>query len=256
MSKNLDWIPFVADEWHQKTIKFTCSEKTYLFDIVLWQIKFNGEIPDDDTLKRLCYCIGETEIALLSACIAKYKLAKLHEYIKDLYDNQLQSLNKKKKAGRKGAAKRWKPDGSANGDANGTANDVPMPLEKRREEEIKEEEIKDTPLPPPVTKLVLPDWLPEKDWKDYSDWRKKQRGGFNQRMQELILDDLGKLKQQGHDPAAVLQQSLKAGWKSVHEIKENYGNQRNGSGNAKNSRHTLFEQQNYDAGTEGFGTVG
>lgn len=80
--------------------------------------------------------------------------------------------------------------------------------EKRREENIK----------PPI--VPLPDFVPRETWEAFCGMRKGLKGGrFGDRAQKGILTELGKLKAAGHDPRAVLEQSVRNEWKDVYPIK-------------------------------------
>ena len=78
--------------------------------------------------------------------------------------------------------------------------------------------------------LPLPEWLPKDDWDAYIEMRdKKGKGKATFRAKQLVIMKIIELRQKGHDPTAVLQQSIINGWTSVFEIKEN----NNGSYNSK-----------------------
>ncbi|MBO0358612.1 DUF1376 domain-containing protein [Hymenobacter sp. BT186] len=88
----------------------------------------------------------------------------------------------------------------------------------------------DTNVSIPPTPKGLPAWLPVTDWKDFCQMRGAK---FTARAKQLIIGKLDKLREQGHDPAAVLQQSLERGWSGVFEIKGDYnGTRQISSGNA------------------------
>jgi hypothetical protein len=74
--------------------------------------------------------------------------------------------------------------------------------------------------PPAVT---LPDWLPESTWADWHAFR-NQRKGWTHKARELSLATLTKLRSKGHDPTAVIEQSIERGWTGLFEIKTNTGN--------------------------------
>ena len=78
------------------------------------------------------------------------------------------------------------------------------------ETETETETEKKDPPPP------LPDWLPE---KDFNDWVKARKRKPTQRAIELNIAILEKLKKEGHDPALVLQQSIRNGWDGLFPIK-------------------------------------
>jgi len=70
---------------------------------------------------------------------------------------------------------------------------------------------------PPV--VVLPDWLPESAWDDWHTFR-NQRKGWTHKARELSLATLTKLRTKGHDPTAVIEQSIERGWTGLFEIKQ------------------------------------
>jgi len=67
--------------------------------------------------------------------------------------------------------------------------------------------------------IAVPAWVPLTDWTDFLDHRRKT-GKITDRAKELLLKDLEKLKAEGNDPALVLQQSIKRGWKGLFAIKD------------------------------------
>jgi uncharacterized protein YdaU (DUF1376 family) len=90
-----------------------------------------------------------------------------------------------------------------------------------------------TPTPSKVKKegnfvLPLPEWLPLTDWDDYLDSRSKRGKKATNRAMQLVIIKLDELRTKGHDPTAVLQQSIINGWTSVFEIKENKNGSKTG----------------------------
>lgn len=77
--------------------------------------------------------------------------------------------------------------------------------------------------------LRLPDWLPLEDWNDYLEMRdKKGKGKATNRAKQLVIIKLNELRERGHDPGKILQQSIINGWTSVFEIKENNNGNKTG----------------------------
>lgn len=95
--------------------------------------------------------------------------------------------------------------------------------------------------PHPLSTFKLPEWVPEKDWEDFSVMRKRIRKPMTERAKELIVLELDKLRAAGNDPGAVLRQSVSGSYQGVFELK-----------NRPAARHGKFEQQDYDKGTGGF----
>jgi hypothetical protein len=73
--------------------------------------------------------------------------------------------------------------------------------------------------------IEIPDWMPPRQWDDFVEMRraKGQRAPFTLGAARGIIADLAKLKEAGHDPAAVLQASVNNGWSGVFPIKRQEG---------------------------------
>lgn len=68
--------------------------------------------------------------------------------------------------------------------------------------------------------MALPDWLPQEQWKAWLDVRKKIKAPNTPRALKLALTELTRLKSQGYDPAAVLDQATVKGWKFPYPLKD------------------------------------
>lgn len=81
--------------------------------------------------------------------------------------------------------------------------------------------------------LVLPDWLDPETW---AKWHRYRNAGprWTHDARRLSLATLTKLRSQGHDPLAVIEQSIESGWTGLFPIKEtSHENRRaNGAGSA------------------------
>lgn len=62
----------------------------------------------------------------------------------------------------------------------------------------------------------LPDWIPADAWEGFVEMRKKVRAPLTNRAITLVLGKLEKLRAQGHDPAALLDEAVEHSWKSVY----------------------------------------
>lgn len=69
--------------------------------------------------------------------------------------------------------------------------------------------------------LELPDWMPLEDWDNFVEMRRKMGKSipFTLAAAKGNVRELGKLRDQGQDPAAVLQQSVNLGYRGVFAIK-------------------------------------
>lgn len=71
--------------------------------------------------------------------------------------------------------------------------------------------------------VALPDWLPEEPWDAWLEVRKKNRAPNTPRALRLAIAELSKLRDGGHDPQAVLEQSTMRGWRGVFAVKSSGG---------------------------------
>lgn len=68
--------------------------------------------------------------------------------------------------------------------------------------------------------FAVPEWLPQDDWQAFEDSRKKLRKPMTDRARSLVLAELEKLRAAGHEPTAVLAQSVRKGWLDVFPLKD------------------------------------
>lgn len=67
---------------------------------------------------------------------------------------------------------------------------------------------------------ALPSWIPQETWDAFVEMRKKTlKKPPTDFALNLILRELFKLRDQGHDPLACLEQSIVQGWADVYPLK-------------------------------------
>lgn len=73
---------------------------------------------------------------------------------------------------------------------------------------------------PVQTKIDLPDWIPVEAWDGWLEMRRNElKKPAGRRAQELAVKKLARLRDQGHDPEAVLDQSTMANWQGLFPVK-------------------------------------
>jgi hypothetical protein len=77
-------------------------------------------------------------------------------------------------------------------------------------------------------RFALPDWVPLEPWNDFLEMRKALRSSPTEKAKALLMRKLEKLKSEGQDVRAVLEQSVERSWKGVFAVKESLGGSSNG----------------------------
>lgn len=70
-----------------------------------------------------------------------------------------------------------------------------------------------------TTDFVLPDWIPADAWAAFMETRKTKKAKSTAYALGLIVKSLEAFKADGHDPLAILNASIKAGWSDVYPPK-------------------------------------
>lgn len=94
------------------------------------------------------------------------------------------------------------------------ADAAPKPSMNRQ---LNRKEPKDTRADAP--EFVLPDWIPADAWEAFMETRKAKKAKSTPYALGLIVKSLAAFKAEGHDPLAILNTSIKAGWSDVYPPK-------------------------------------
>lgn len=68
----------------------------------------------------------------------------------------------------------------------------------------------------------LPEWLPSGSWEEWDRYR-KAKGGWTQKARALTLRTLSTLRDDGHSPKAVIEQSIECGWTGLFPLRGAHG---------------------------------
>lgn len=69
--------------------------------------------------------------------------------------------------------------------------------------------------------VALPEWLDPQAWAQFVEFRKR-KAPLTTRAAELAIAELACLRDQGHDPVAVINQSILNGWRGLFALKDNH----------------------------------
>jgi hypothetical protein len=92
---------------------------------------------------------------------------------------------------------------------------------------------KASPSPPGGGSFAPPDWVDPEVWTGFAQMRQRQRCPLTERAANLTIRALERLRQEGHDPNAVLDQSTQKGWRGVFPIEQDYTNGKHKNGHKR-----------------------
>jgi hypothetical protein len=147
------------------------------------------------------------------------------------YERAESAISKKRKAGKAGAQKRWEnkdedgtaidKDSTANGDANEKACDTNA---TRQEQSRAEQSIPNGiqgagAVDPPQGDML--DRIDPDVWKDFAEHRIELKKPMTDRAAGMMRNKLIEIAEEtGHDPNAILRQSIMRGWLGVFPLKD------------------------------------
>lgn len=88
--------------------------------------------------------------------------------------------------------------------------------------------------------FVLPDWVPKEPWDAFMETRKGLKARNTSRALNSLVKELEKLRERGHDPTEVIDQSIRNSWKDVFEIRNKHN--ANTSGNSNKNLANGYQQ--------------
>lgn len=89
-----------------------------------------------------------------------------------------------------------------------------------------------------ASKIALPDWMPLDAWNGFLEMRKASGKKPTARAVELLIAKLDRLRADGNDPGAVLDQSTERNWQGLFEVKVNGRDANNRAGNGYGNRQS------------------
>ncbi|HTG54959.1 MAG TPA: hypothetical protein VL943_01735 [Niabella sp.] len=82
-------------------------------------------------------------------------------------------------------------------------------------QELKNLSIEECNKKPSAIPSELPDWLPNDLWQEFKQMRKGLKKPMTPKAEVLLIKDLEKIKDQGHDPIEALNNSIKNSWQGI-----------------------------------------
>jgi hypothetical protein len=112
---------------------------------------------------------------------------------------------------------------------------------------------KGTGREPEKQAVELPDWMPAKLWMDFVEHRRKAKAPMTDIAQQRAISKLERMRADGQDIEAVVEQSIINGWKGLFPVKNDTGYCNDRFNNSVKALNSIFGehehgQNNFQAG--------
>jgi hypothetical protein len=132
-----------------------------------------------------------------------------------IYSRRMIKDRSRAEKGRKSVQKRW-AQGADNLAENSTPNRFPNREPTTQKPETRSHRKRGDK---PLSARAIPDWLPLEAWAGYREMRTKTKKPLTDRAATMALRRLSELRDQGHDPGTVLDQSTLHCWQDLYPIR-------------------------------------
>jgi len=189
-------MPIYWSDYFGKTSSFSTEEHgAYLLLIgAYWQ---RGKaLPDDDAFLAQCTKMSRKRWRIVRPKISEHFALVEGSWRHERIEKELLSSCLRITAAHARANARWHPK-----EMLSTTHTI------QRKKEVSKKEI--------AANAVLPDWLPKESWEGFKEMRRNSRYPLKGRSETLALKELAKLRDEGHDAAAVLDHSTMKGYRGL-----------------------------------------
>lgn len=228
----LHWFPFYWDDYSTKTMHLTQAQHGAFMLLLRWVYTTGKPIPDKQRYSiaqaRLKPELDATDMVLSGFFKENggfWHNIKAEEVMAEAAEkHRINSIK-----GRSGGLKR-----ASNAQAGlkpGSSN-----YNNSKKEEVSKKE---------ATTVALPVWINLEAWQSFLEMRKKKRTPVTPRAVKSLLAKLDDWRLKGHDPTAIIDQSITNAWTDFYEPKDGK------NGRQKQSAHSKFAEGAYLAAIEG-----
>jgi uncharacterized protein YdaU (DUF1376 family) len=192
-------------------------------------------LPTGKALHRLLRAQDKTERDAIDAVVGMFWEESTEGLVNARADEEIRKGSHQREINReigKRGGRPKKTESVTESDSESEPNRNPNQTPDTREEHssLRSEARKRTP-----DDVTVPDWVPVVSWRAFVQHRKDIRKPLTAKAAELAIAELENLKAQGHEPAAVINQSIVSRWAGLFPLKGGSHVKPTGTGNAGRS---------------------
>jgi uncharacterized protein YdaU (DUF1376 family) len=219
MGKHATWMPLYVSDYWGATAHLTALESGGYLHLLMQAWTRGGSLHDDDAvLARLARCTPEEWSAIAPAVRAMFAAKRgflthprLTLELRAAEAKYRTRLKQTEKATIAAAAQRKQKQQDASVTDSVTTHTTTTTTTKDQKQGQKQGHAEAAP--------PLPSWVPQPAMATFIAYRKAARKPLTSAGLTLAIRKLDALRQQGHDPTAVLEQSVERGWSGLFPVK-------------------------------------
>jgi uncharacterized protein YdaU (DUF1376 family) len=250
----LPFLPLAVESWVTDTVHLTRAERGMYLDLLCLMWTTPGcRVPNDLAwIVRKLRC-QNTEIETLKSIIAEFCTTTGNWLMQKRLTREYERASRTSKIRSDSAKARWEKEKAPCKSNAPTPTPTPTPI-------IGEPNGSLPPISPQKKPpgFELPEWVPEAEWAGFLEMRRSIRAPLTDRAKAGIVRQLERLRELGHPPGPVLDQSTRNAWRGVFPLKEIDIEQRGLPANRQYRRDPAWERfcqlaEEYAADPDGFG---
>lgn len=156
----------------------------------------------------------------VTSILEEFFIRSEDNWINDRCDEEILKYQAKATSARKANQIRWACDDDLKSDLNSDLKRNADAIPTNNQEPItnNQEPIK-TKKALPSEQVSLPEWLSHESFEAFEEHRKKLKAPMTPLAKSRLIAELSRLREDGNEPVAVLDQSILNGWKGVFPLK-------------------------------------
>lgn len=246
---DMPWVRFFPSDWLGGTRGMSAAETGIYITLIATMYERGEPVPEDiPRLARLCGASNSAFRTAVETLVSEGKLIRVDGGLwNERVGKESEIRAEKSEVGRSAANARWAKKSNKNNRGNdadamrtqcaGNANQKPearvpesssslrseevTPPRKKRDGAAGQRKRQERSTKPPAH--TLPDWVTKEAWDGYVEMRNRIRAPLTDRAKAIEIKTLDRLRAEGHDPAAVLDQSTQKSWRGLFGLKDDGG---------------------------------
>jgi uncharacterized protein YdaU (DUF1376 family) len=238
------WTPFYWADYVSDTGHLSLQQHGAYLLLMAHYYRTKRPIPANvEQVHRICRCTTDADKHATEEVLREFFILEGNAYRHHRIDDELAKavdISGKRRAAAKARHQQSRANAPAKPEASASASAVQMhpQSQSQSQSQLQLSLQKDTTTGawPGAEALMPPKWIPADAWNGFVEMRKKTKAPLTHRAITLIIKELEKLRVDGHEPGAVLDQSTRNNWKDVYPLKGNSGNEKHRNGNRAERR--------------------